>query len=102
LTNLGFKLAEIQRRLVKQTSIESAYKEEMIRAMANIPAAHIIMKALPPSIISLEHRSMTNTMAGAISSITYDTSRELVMCAQPRDNWAQASPNKEGWVQVRL
>jgi hypothetical protein len=45
------RLAKIQRRLVQHTSIEAAYQEELNRAMADIPATHVILRALPESII---------------------------------------------------
>ena len=98
LTNLRFRLAKIQQKLAAQISIDSAYKDEMIRAMADIPPAHLIMNPLLPSIIPFEHRALANTMVGAIKAITHDTSRELVMCVQPRDDWNQLSTDKDECV----
>jgi hypothetical protein len=51
---------------VKHTSIEAAYEEELNLVMADISATHMILKALPESIISLERRALINAMAGAI------------------------------------
>jgi hypothetical protein len=98
LTSLGQRLAEVQRKLAAQISIDSAYKEEVIRAMTDIPPAQLIMKALPPSIIPLEHRTLTNAMAEAIRTITHETSRELVMCVQPRYDWNQLSRDRDEYV----
>jgi hypothetical protein len=97
ISNLGSKLADIQRRLVKHASIEAAYQDEINRAMANIPAAHVILKALPHSIIPPEHRALINAITGAISLLEYDTTRELVMHIHPRDAWTRPSPDEEGY-----
>ena len=57
LVQIGRYPAKIGLRM----SIDSAYME-MIRAMADIPATHEIMKALPHYVIPLEHRAITNTI----------------------------------------
>ncbi|PMD43047.1 hypothetical protein L207DRAFT_289727 [Hyaloscypha variabilis F] len=86
---LGNRLARVQRALVKHTSVEAAYQEELSTAMADIPEPWTILNALPHSILPGTHRNMCNLIAGTIARLNASTNGPYPSLAPPRANWKE-------------